>query len=43
MTRWKQTVWYVKWDALFENDLNNNMVGHCTLLDDLYAINRGPE
>jgi hypothetical protein len=39
----KQTAWYVKWDAPFADDRNNKMVGHCTLLDDLYAINRGPE
>lgn len=39
----KQTAWCVKWDAPFSDDQNNKMVGHCTLLDDLYALNRGPE
>jgi hypothetical protein len=38
-----QVVWQVLWDADFPTAQNNKLVGHCTLLDDLYAINRGPE
>lgn len=36
-----ETVWHVKWDADFEDDRFNKMVGHNFLLDDLYPLCRG--
>jgi hypothetical protein len=36
-----QTAWHVKYDADFENDYNNKMVGHTILIDDLYALTKG--
>ncbi len=43
ITQDKETAWYVKWDAPWSDDSYNKMVGHCILINDLYAINRGPE
>ncbi len=39
----KQTVFYVKFDAMAGNDFFNKMVGHNVLIDDLYALNGGPK
>lgn len=39
----KQTVFYVKFDLPGGNDAYNKMVGHNELIDDLYALNGGPE
>lgn len=36
-----QTAWHVKWDADFSSDYINKMVGHSTLIDDLYALCEG--
>ena len=38
-----ETAWHVKWDADFEDDRFNKMVGHTILIDDLYALVRGWE
>ena len=37
----KDTVWHVKWDADFEDDTFNKMVGHSIMLSDLYPLCRG--
>jgi hypothetical protein len=37
-----QVVWKVRIYHFGAGYLQPKMVGHCTLLDDLYAINRGP-
>ena len=39
----KQTVFYVKFDIPSGNDDYNKLVGHNLLVDDLYALNGGPE
>jgi len=39
----KTTAWYVEFVWFDEGTMFNRMVGHCTLLDDLYAINQGPQ
>lgn len=36
-----QTAWHVKYDANFEHDYTNKMVGHTILIDDLYALTKG--
>ena len=43
LTMGKETAWKVTFYGFDEGDLLKKMVGHCTMLDDLYAINRGPE
>lgn len=37
----KETVWHVKFDADFEDDHFNKMVGHTFFVEDLYALCRG--
>jgi hypothetical protein len=39
----KQTVFYVKFDLPSGNDAYNMMAGHNELINDLYALNGGPE
>jgi hypothetical protein len=39
----KQTVFYVKFDIPDGDDDYNKLVGHNMLVDDLYALNGGPE
>lgn len=39
----KQTVFYVKFDLPSGNDAYNMMVGHNELINDLYALNGGPQ
>lgn len=39
----KQTVFYVKFDLESADDAYNMMVGHNELINDLYALNDGPE
>jgi hypothetical protein len=39
----KKTAWHVKWDADFNDDHFNKMVGHTIFIDDLYALCRGWE
>lgn len=41
ITRDKEIAWEIKWDADYFDDTYNNMVGHTTLIDDLYALNSG--
>lgn len=36
-----QTAWHVKYDADFEHDYTNKMVGHTILIDDLYGLTEG--
>ena len=36
-----RTAWHVKYDADFEDDFTNKMVGHTILIDDLYALTQG--
>ncbi len=39
----KDIAWQVKFDAPFTSDRYNKMVGHSTLIDDLYNLVRGPQ
>lgn len=39
----KQTAFMVKWDLEGTQDFYNKMVGHNELIDDLYALNGGPQ
>jgi hypothetical protein len=39
----KQTAFYVKFDVPQGNDAYNKLVGHNVLIDDLYALNGGPQ
>ena len=32
----------IAWEIVWEGDRSNHLVGHMTLLDDLYALNEGP-
>lgn len=36
-----EVAWDIVWDADFNNELINKMVGHNILIDDLYALNKG--
>jgi hypothetical protein len=39
----KQTAWRVLWDAGFPEEEKNKLCGHNTFINDLYALNLGPE
>jgi len=39
----KDTVFHVKFDIPGGNDAYNKLVGHNVLIDDLYALNGGPD
>ena len=39
----KEIAWQVVFDAPFSESTNNKLLGHTVFLDDLYALNRGPE
>lgn len=43
ITPTKQTAFMVKWDIPGNEDFYNKMVGHNELIDDLYALNGGPQ
>jgi hypothetical protein len=43
VTPGKETAWHVLWDADFPDEEDNFLCGHNIFVNDLYALNRGPE
>jgi hypothetical protein len=39
----KETAWHVLWDADFPQEDYNKLCGHNVFVDDLYALNKGPD